>query len=85
MGNKKWTDSDLKTAFEDGCKFVDFVDLQDFLLNRRQNAKNEKSNCNILHVGKQSEQCCSKPKPRNYITDMFEPYTMCDNCGKEIL
>jgi hypothetical protein len=50
MENKKWTDTDLRTAFEDGCKFLHFKDLQDFLLERRQNAKNEHSNCNILHV-----------------------------------
>jgi len=28
---------------------------------------------------------CSNPKPRNCITEAFEPYTLCDNCGKEIL
>lgn len=46
MDNKKWTDSDLKTAFKDGCKFVDFADLQDFLLKRRQLAASTESKCN---------------------------------------
>jgi hypothetical protein len=46
MDNKKWTDTDLKTAFEDSCKFIDFADLQDFLLKRRQLAASTKSKCN---------------------------------------
>ena len=50
MENKKWTDADLRMAFEDGCKFLHFKDLQDFLLERRQNSENEQRNCNILHV-----------------------------------
>lgn len=45
----------------------------------------DKRKLRISDVSKRSEQCCSKPKPRNYITEMFEPYTLCDNCGKEIL
>lgn len=28
---------------------------------------------------------CSNPEPRNYITDMFEPYILCDECNKEII
>jgi hypothetical protein len=36
MENKKWTDADLRTSFEDGCKFLHFKDLQEFLLERRQ-------------------------------------------------
>ena len=43
MENKKWTDSDLRTAFEDGCKFLHFKDLQDFLLKRRQLAETSES------------------------------------------
>jgi len=33
----KWTDEDLQTAFEDGCKFTDLKDLKEFLKNRNQN------------------------------------------------
>ena len=39
MKNKKWTDADLQTAFEDGCKFFNFKDLKDFLISRRKIAK----------------------------------------------
>ena len=46
MENKKWTDADLRTAFEDSCKFINFKDLQDFLLERRQNSDTSESNCN---------------------------------------
>ena len=34
--NKKWTDADLRTAFEDSCKFTNFKDLQDFLLKNKK-------------------------------------------------
>lgn len=36
VDDKKRTDSDLRTAYEDGCKFVDINDLKEFLLKRRQ-------------------------------------------------
>lgn len=45
----------------------------------------EKYKQKLSDVGKRIEQCCSNPKPRNYITEMFEPYTLCGNCGKDIL
>ena len=50
MENKKWTDSDLRTAFEDSCKFVDLADLQDFLLKRRQLAKTSEGQLTIPAV-----------------------------------
>jgi len=33
---KKWTDEDLRIAFEDGCKFTDLEDLKEYLKNRKQ-------------------------------------------------
>ena len=54
MENKKWTDADLRTAFEDSCKFINFKDLQDFLLERRKNSDTSESNCNILVSGSSS-------------------------------
>ena len=36
-------------------------------------------------VVRQSEQCCLNPKHRADITDMYEPYVICGNCGKEIV
>jgi hypothetical protein len=45
-----------------------------------ENYENKCDSC-----GDNSPCNCSKPKPRNYITEMFEPYTLCDNCGKEII
>ena len=50
MENKKWTDADLRTAFEDGCKFINFKDLQDFLLERRQNADTSERQLTIPDV-----------------------------------
>lgn len=50
MDNKKWTDSDLQTAFEDSCKFINLEDLKDFLLKRRQLAASTESTCNLKNV-----------------------------------
>jgi hypothetical protein len=33
--NKKWTDQELQIAFDDSCKFINLLDLQDFLLKKR--------------------------------------------------
>lgn len=33
--NNKWTDDELRIAFENGCKFVNFNDLKDYLTKRR--------------------------------------------------
>ena len=50
MEKKKWTDKDLRTAFEDGCKFANFNDLVEYL---RQN-KNKKTK-KFLSFFKKSE------------------------------
>ena len=36
MELKIWTDAELITAFEDGCKFQHIEDLRDFLMKRRE-------------------------------------------------
>jgi hypothetical protein len=28
---------------------------------------------------------CKEPKPREFITEAFEPYALCDKCTKEVL
>ena len=39
---KKWTDEDLRTAFEDGCKFINFNDLIGFLKGKQKFETNKK-------------------------------------------
>ena len=52
MENKKWTDTDLRTAFEDGCKFLHLKDLQDFLLKRNKLYKEVKEAEKEIEEGK---------------------------------
>ena len=59
MENKKWTDADLRTAFEDGCKFLHFKDLKDFLLERRQNVDTSERQLNKL-LEKQKQACANE-------------------------
>jgi len=28
---------------------------------------------------------CKQPKPRTFVTEMFEPYDICDRCNKEVI
>lgn len=53
----KWTNEDLRTAFEDGCKFLHFKDLQDFLLKRKELGEAIESSPNT-QSDKESESCC---------------------------
>jgi hypothetical protein len=55
MDNKKWTDSDLQIAYEDGCKFFNINDLKDFLLKRREFTASTESKCNKHIVMQRSE------------------------------
>lgn len=39
----------------------------------------------LHNVVGQSEQCCSNPKHKVECNEMFESWTECKNCGKEII
>jgi len=78
MENKKWTDTDLRTAFEDGCKFLHFKDLQDFLLKRRQLADTSEGQLTIPAVIKSvCPECKGEPTTINTVR-----YFFCEKCKK---
>ena len=39
----------------------------------------------LHNVVGRSEQCCSNPKHKGECNEMFESWTECKNCGKEII
>ena len=47
--------------------------------------KYEKLALTIPVVVGQSEQCCSNPKHKTEVNDMFENWVECKNCGKDII
>lgn len=81
MDNKKWTDSDLQTAYEDGCKFFNLNDLKDFLLKRRELAESTDSNCNLQNVSN-SETAVCECRPE-WMRDVLINLVKCSRCGTE--
>jgi len=37
---RKWTDAELRVAFEDGCKYISFDDLKEYLISMRDGGDN---------------------------------------------
>ena len=48
-------------------------------------AQEQVKNCDLADVVGQSEQCCSNPKHKTEVNDIFENWVECKSCGKEII
>ena len=77
---KKWTDKELQIAFEDGCKFINFKDLQDFLLERMEKAITSERQLTIPDVIK---SVCDLPKCVYCLDEGWVfPCNPCEHCNK---
>jgi hypothetical protein len=73
--NKKWTDKDLRTAFEDSCKFVNFKDLQDALSEPKKKTKEY-----------EVETCeCGAETPVEFMMNDEDGLRVCPECRIEHL
>jgi hypothetical protein len=53
--------------------------------NECQQEQGQVKNCSIPDVVGQGEQCCSNPKHKTEVNELFENWVECKNCGKEII
>ena len=71
----------LKSSLNAGRPFNDIKTL----INQRIIKVRESEQCNIANVVGRSEQCCSNPKHKTEVNELFENWVECKNCGKEII